>query len=486
MLNTTFIEFHKLPTGLKQAVTSPTAMAELDRLETKYHVPLADLVVKLMIRDLPLGKLTAYLTEREKLPEPRARQLSEELRGTVLRPVLSYLETPVSAQQPARSAPPRVTAPVVASVGTAPQPSVVAPPLPTRPMAQRQPPVPPPAVRPTAPPRPPQRPSALIAEQQSGRTRAAYFLYAEDEEDIAKHRDRLARVGGPSPTARVQAAVEEMVRSLGLENPDRVLSHRIRMALLSRLRDVRTSDELREFLLRSPKLGGMGYDEAATERVVLAADIEAGKLHDRDVAGHLAEIPPPAPPILGGEGPPALEVTTTKPPAAVLSPQPPHQVQPPPPVPKPQPPRPKPQEPPAPPVAASPPPLRRPVEAMAPGRPVVQDIRRPARPVGPIEELGSITPDDFRGLGRNLTEAVEKILEKIQLLAEDTYEKRSLGIKAWRRSPIHKLYLTMGQESMTGAMTIEEIIAARRRRNEPYLTVNEFAAIADLNHQLTP
>lgn len=117
---------------------------------------------------------------------------------------------------------------------------------------------------------------------------------------------------------------------------------------------------------------------------------------------------------------------------------------------------------------------------------MIQDVRRPQRPVSLVEELGMLSLDDFRELGGNLQECVAKVIEKVQLLAEDSYEKRAAGIAAWRKSDVHQLYLAMGRESMVGNKSIEEVMSDRRRQQMPYLTAMEFAAIADLNHQLMP
>jgi hypothetical protein len=314
--------------------------------------------------------------------------------------------------------------------------------------------------------------------------KAAYYVFAEDEAEIARHRDRLNQVSGESPTSNLSKKMDDLMNSLNLTFPDEVLAKRFRGLLLSRLRDVRTADEFRELLARSPKVGGIGYDATTAERIVSAAEKISLTLHDRNAAGYLAEpslasparpeptlvappSPPPPKPVV--EAPPAAH-----PPASPPSPAPPvpHALQP------------EPARPAPPPPVAPRPPMRRAAPPL--GRRVIQDIKVPQRPVSPIEELGLLTLDDLRGMGKTLNDAVAKIVEKVQLLAEDSYEKRAEGIAAWRRSDIHRLYLAMGRESMAGNKSIEEVMTDRRRQNLPYLTAAEFAAIADLNHQLVP
>lgn len=116
---------------------------------------------------------------------------------------------------------------------------------------------------------------------------------------------------------------------------------------------------------------------------------------------------------------------------------------------------------------------------------LIHDIKRPVRPVSPAEELASLTADDFRQMARTFAEAAGKVLERIHLLAEDSYSKRSEGIAAWRSSDLHKLYLAIGGESMATAQSIDVVIERRKATGQPYLTADEFAVLADLNRQLT-
>lgn len=105
--------------------------------------------------------------------------------------------------------------------------------------------------------------------------------------------------------------------------------------------------------------------------------------------------------------------------------------------------------------------------------------------MSPAEELASLTTDDFRQMARTFAEAAGKVLERINLLAEESYSKRSEGIAAWRRSDLYKVYLGIGSESMASAQPIDVVIERRKAAGQPYLTTDEFAVLADLNRQLT-
>lgn len=483
MLNNAFIKFHKLPQDLKRAVTSPRAMQQLDVLEKKYHAPLADLIVRLMVKDLALNNAESFFQSSLNLSPEHAASLNNELRYTVLAPVLLYLESPDRPFEDQRIAPPS-SVPPPANV-TLPQETIGGvPPVQPPPVLPAMPP-PPSASQPLAPaPKPlpptsrrPKLPQTPYSRVTSGK--AAYYVFAEDEAEIAKHRDRLGRLGGDSPTAQLDDHIVAIIKKHELVF-DEGLERRFRGLLLSCLRDVRTADELQELLGRSQKIGGMGYEPARAEAIVADASAVVRTLHDRDIAGHLAEpriavarpLPPKQSPL---PPPPPLPPKPVPPLAPKLS------------VPPPSPLPPKTGMPPAqPPVAPFRPLIRRPAVMAQENPRVIQDIRRPQKPVGLVEELGMLTLDDFRRLGRDLEECVNKVAEKIQLLVEESYEKRAEGIAAWRKSEVHQLYLAMGRESMAGNKSIEEVMAERKRQGRAYLTAVEFAAIADLNHQLMP
>lgn len=102
------------------------------------------------------------------------------------------------------------------------------------------------------------------------------------------------------------------------------------------------------------------------------------------------------------------------------------------------------------------------------------------RLMGPIEELTNIGLNDFRKLGTSPKQALDKIKNKIELLTDESYEKKSAGVKAWRSSPVYQNYLSLGNESIKENKSIEDII-----KNSGTLTKEEFDAIGDLSEQLS-
>ncbi len=103
---------------------------------------------------------------------------------------------------------------------------------------------------------------------------------------------------------------------------------------------------------------------------------------------------------------------------------------------------------------------------------------------GPIEELQSMTLNNFRYLGDSAQERIDKILEKIQFLEKDGYTKKARGIEAWRKSKVYHMYLDLGAESMVQNKEVANLIAEYEKQDKDTLSIAEFSGISDLNKQL--
>jgi len=103
---------------------------------------------------------------------------------------------------------------------------------------------------------------------------------------------------------------------------------------------------------------------------------------------------------------------------------------------------------------------------------------------GAIQELQSIDLVGFRRLGNTANESIQKILDKINLLEQESYTKKAQGILAWRNSEIYQLYLKVGVESMVAGKEVADFIAEATNKDQNTFTVDEFSAISDLNKQL--
>ncbi|MFA6098880.1 MAG: hypothetical protein WCV50_03845 [Patescibacteria group bacterium] len=133
---------------------------------------------------------------------------------------------------------------------------------------------------------------------------------------------------------------------------------------------------------------------------------------------------------------------------------------------------------------------QKPAAAMArmqrpePDRPQMIDIRQPQKVLGPIEEMEEIDLKEFRRLGSSPQESADKVFEKINLLEEDSWELKTEGIEAWKRSPVFSAYVKIGQESMKSNISVDEIIRKYQSQNQSTLLYEEFLAINELNKNI--
>lgn len=321
---------------------------------------------------------------------------------------------------------------------------------------------------PVSPPSPPPAP---------GRFKAAFYFAPEDEKEIDKHKERLAQIGEVSIERDSTSIFNKLVQKHNLTFAEEILKKRFLNVIDSRLKNVREPIDVKEILSRPQETGGLGYDQGLADRLTEEIEAEAVILESQR---------PPKPPEVRKPSPlreerveKKKEVKTELRPLKPIAP---------PVVPPPRPLIPK--------VSPSPipvkpraefrkpaiPQVRRPLEE--PERPKIVDIKKPPRVLGPVDELRELRLSDFRDLGRDRQEAIQKIQEKIELLGEESFTQRAKGIKAWQNSEIYKFYLDIGRESMDSNQTIEEIINQRMAEGKPYLTQEEFSAISDLNRKL--
>ena len=58
------------------------------------------------------------------------------------------------------------------------------------------------------------------------------------------------------------------------------------------------------------------------------------------------------------------------------------------------------------------------------------------------------------------------------------------GVKAWRQSPVSRLYLKMMQEAISKGTTIKDFALASQKDNKNYLSLEEIEAILVMNSKL--
>ena len=114
-----------------------------------------------------------------------------------------------------------------------------------------------------------------------------------------------------------------------------------------------------------------------------------------------------------------------------------------------------------------------------PSRPKMEDVKFTTQLYGPIDELNSLSITDFRRLSKDAKQATEKIKQKIDLLEEDSIEKKAAGLRALKNSPLYKIYADIMNKAIMEGRSFEQIISQRQD-----MSVAEFKAIMDLNKSL--
>jgi hypothetical protein len=360
----------------------------------------------------------------------------------------------------------------------------------------------------------------------------------EDEDEIEKFKQVVLPAKGveqaDETARRIEASIEDIYQASGLKTDDEAMAKRIRTVIGNRLRDVRDQMETLETMVQPKELGGLGMSQDAARALLNGIQGALKQVHDEHAVQAMTEktewvekekqqkvesemrakegdqtdlerlyssivtkskkamknappapMPMPAapapaepPPLIA---PPNLPIATTNPippelraPAVVALPAPP-----PPPAPRPAAPpltivRPTPG------VPSVMPPIQGGLEVP---KPRMDDVKPISRITGPVEELRAITIVDFRRLSKDPVEAAKKIKDKIDVLAEQSYTRRNEAIAAWGASEVVRTYLELMGEGLNG-IPLRDAINARQAAKKPYLTPEEFPAVAALSRQL--
>ncbi|MBU1148688.1 hypothetical protein KKI23_01220 [Patescibacteria group bacterium] len=355
-----------------------------------------------------------------------------------------------------------------------------APPIPVTPPTSK--PVTPPisTAPPQAPPSP-YRPTLRPGQVRSQSKNAEFYYSREDQEEVKAEMAKLKEFGSGDLETDGERVTKQLIADYNLTFAEEIFRKRLIAIVNSRLKDIRDYLQTKEMLTRDVKVGGMGFNPDLVDKILAKIEAAATELHGKPLARvHEAKTPisqpttpqPPKPPI-----PEAL----TRPVAKPIS------------------------EPSKTTIAESPKPLPKKVivqpraktlAKQAPGmpyvirpsfeanKPRVEDIKQPTRVLSPIDEIRELSLLNFQRLADSSQGRIDKLTEKLDILQEDSYAKKAEGIKAWKQSPVYRLYIEIGQQSMVQGKAIEEIIRSRQQQNQPVITFDEFQLVADFNKSL--
>ena len=299
---------------------------------------------------------------------------------------------------------------------------------------------------------------------------ASFFFSADDEAEIrelAKNIGQLAKIEEPVvPVVPVERKLEEVIRRAQINFGSVELADRFSQILKTYLRGIRDRLETKMTLVKPFLNGGLSFDHDSAEKVMVLAD-KAIKAKPGETMAPPPKIKLPELAAIGREA--AYDFSRLKKLDTGYE-------------------LPAPPKPAAPPAAAGQMPLiKRRFEAENLSQSTkarIEDVKFVPKVMGPIDEIKYLDLTAFRRLGGDPFKTAEKIKSKLALLEEESYGKRLEGIKAWRLSPIFKLYLALGGLSISANKPIDVIIEERKLAGGEYLTADEFRAIMDLNKNL--
>jgi hypothetical protein len=469
-------KFNELPPEVKEAASSPAAMAILDQLEVKYHVNLASSVMRLLVKEIKLAELENHLLIDLKMGPAEAVAIAAELREKVLAPAMKHLASEAAAP----------VAKGMELVETEPNlPDVPA----NHGQAEEE------IVELSEELKELNREKTIQLDLKSDRQNDIFN--EEDESEIKILTEQIGEIKKPE-TDPTEENLAKLIEECKISFSSQILVDRFRQILSTYLKGVRKKIETKDAMLKAIEAGGLNLDEVEIERVMglaqkykptdeenkleqpkkivlpedkLAADRMAvlKEIGARDVEYDLGKaiearqgqaqaaneqkpvVEAPSQPAVKSEAPAVPEVPKQELPPAVEPPK----------------------------KVFS---FFRSSDAI--GKKKMEDVKFVPKTMGPIDELRFMDTVSFRRLGKVASESTAKLKGKIVLLEKEQYAKKLEGIKAWRQSPLNQLYVSMTQSALSQGMNIEQIIAQKTQANEDCLNQSEFEAIMMLNQDL--
>jgi hypothetical protein len=524
-------KFNNLPKEIRDKVSGPAVLATIDELEKKYAVSLAPLVMKVMVKDISLGELIVYFAEEMQMDAERAEKLSQELKERIFRNVLDYLDVSRAAKV-AITENKNSAEPLIQPTFPGPKPPVIIqkdisfPAVPTVTLNK--------PVIPAEPAKITKQTGSIKKASDDQIEKSAFYFSPEDEEEVRELAKKLQTF---NPVGQDQNSLDDKIKeiesSFNITFSSEELLSRFRQITRTYLLGIRKRIETKLALIKPFESGGLNLDADKAEKILATADknmeIDGLKLKKpnlitvpEDTAGSQASVTdtlinrdvPYDLNALANKEPvkkeeaaesavPITENTkinqsnenlkivinqaeldelnkNTAKPEKVISPTP---------------------------NLADLKSINIPVVEKKDNRIIsgsylsqsnprqnissdmsaktrMDDVKFIPKVMGPIDELRFFDLVNYRRLSNDPTKAAAKIKEKIGFLEEEHFNKKIEAIKAWRQSPLNRLYLEVGRQSIEENRPMEVIIEERKNKKQDYLTGQEIEAIMDLNKAL--
>jgi hypothetical protein len=478
-------KYNKLPKEVRDRMSAPAVMSVVSELEKKYGLNLAVIIMKAMVGIIKPEAVEFFLIENERFDENKAKMLAGELREKIFSAAADYsgIKIEQSASQKIEAA--------IEKKEFARQP-----------------------------------------EAPSHGDKAAFSFSREDEKEVKDLKKKIEDYGMDAPIEKnLEEKIAEIFNKAKINFGSEALADRFKNILKIYIKGIRDKIETKQTLMKPIEAGGLGFDEDSARNILSIAGGDANGLAEKLITFNQPKrIAVPEDIVKDNKVSAAIHPNNLdelkksgvrdvgydfssfknkKENEIKLDTA--HELMPPPPAVreaeeiKKQPDVPKEKRAEQPPIKTenitetkdnnfsardlSEVPAREPsfrpaviIEKDRQGKIKMEDIKYKPRVMGPIDELRYMDLINFRRLGLDSFQATAVIKNKINLFNE--YKERQEGIAAWRRSPLNKLYLEMGGESISKNQPIDVIIEERKTAGKDYLKPPEFEAIIRLNKEL--
>jgi hypothetical protein len=101
-----------------------------------------------------------------------------------------------------------------------------------------------------------------------------------------------------------------------------------------------------------------------------------------------------------------------------------------------------------------------------------------------VGELASMDVEHFRRLSPSSDEAAEKIWQKLEALRQESFDRWTKGVTAWRQAPIQQSYLLLVQRSFLEGKPVAEIAERMHAQDLSQLSPVELASLLQLNGRI--
>ena len=481
-LQDTIKKFQTLPPDIQQALSSDEAMAKMEALEGKYNLKLASFVLRAAVREFPLEDLGIVIRKELNLKPEQAGILKDELLDQIFAPVLNFYAE--SAEKAVESGimnkESRMMPPKPPMMPPKPQPisstekkddkEEKSQGLSSQ-IQQNLPPTPYP-LPPKLPPQPP-------------KSRSYFYFDAEDEKDVEKFKKHevVASGRGKEFIERIDKTADEVINHSFVNISDENGKRKLKSYLTAYFRGIRDILQTKEALAKPLASGGMEFDAMAIEKVMALAKEEFHKIHSvsaerKNESGIMNPAEGEA--RQGRQEPSGVEEKKMESvekkeensiknqdendehqrqqssPQAIS-----YKLQ-----------------------ATSSVVRRERPQVIDTDKPKIAEVRLPSKLTGPLEEIEQISLRDLRRFAQNHQGFADRTMERVKILENESFEKRMMGIAAWRKSMLYQQYLNVIQNSLERNISIPEMIGAVIEAESQNMSLREWQTVNRLNREL--